>query len=43
VEFLPGAEQKKTEKQSERDVFVFLSACFNFAVRRVQTSLSAAE
>jgi len=44
MEFPPGAEQKKTEnKKSERDVSVFLNACFNFALRGVQTSLTAAE
>ena len=34
---------EENRKQGERDVSVFLSACFNFAVRGVQTSLTAAD
>lgn len=47
--FLPEAEQKKTgrkktkKKTSKTDFLFFLSVCFNFALRGVQTSLTAAE
>jgi hypothetical protein len=34
---------EENRKQGETDVSVFLSACFSFAVRGVQTSLTAAE